>query len=98
MNNQYPENGERDWEPDNRNNDIIVDSPQTTYASPIDIPDNNNIPDRKTNFGTKSPTSFFAQPGTMAGKYSKLKWQKNLVNGLSPYFYKEFLNIISFLW
>jgi len=66
MNNQYPENGERDWEPDNRNNDIIVDSPQTTYASPIDIPDNNNIPDRKTNFGTKSPTSFFAQPGTMA--------------------------------
>ena len=70
MNNQYPENGGRDWEADNRNNDIIVDSPQTTYASPIDNIDNNNIPDRKTNFGTKSPTSFFAQPGTMAGMKS----------------------------
>merc|ERR1711944_117013 len=66
MNNQYPENGGRDWEADNRNNDIIVDSPQTTYASPVDNIDNNNMPDRKTNFGTKSPTSFFAQPGTMA--------------------------------
>ena len=77
MKNQYPENGGRDWEADNRNNDIIVDSPQTTYASPIDNIDNNNIPDRKTNFGTKSPTSFFAQPGTMAGmKYAKLKLYK----------------------
>jgi len=65
-NNQYPENGGRDWEADNRNNDIIVESPVTTYASPVDNIDNNNIPDRKTNFGTKSPTSFFAQPGTMA--------------------------------
>merc|ERR1712223_841313 len=50
----------------NINNDIIVESPVTTYASPVDNIDNNNIPDRKTNFGTKSPTSFFAQPGTMA--------------------------------
>ena len=91
MNNQYPENGGRDWEADNRNNDIIVDSPQTTYASPVDNIDNNNIPDRKTNFGTKSPTSFFAQPGTMAG-------MKSLIFSSWVIFYKKieifFTNII----
>jgi len=66
INNQYPDGGDRDWDPDNRNNDIIVDAPQTTPPSTRDDIDNPNIPDRKTNFGTKSPTSFFAQPGTMA--------------------------------
>ena len=86
MNNQYPENGGRDWEADNRNNDIIVDSPQTTYASPVDNIDNNNIPDRKTNFGTKSPTSFFAQPGTMAGmKYTKFMKKKNKSKNIAIY-------------
>jgi len=50
-----------------REDPIIVDSPQTTFPSPVENDNNNNIVNRnKNNFGTKSPTSFFAQPGTMA--------------------------------
>jgi hypothetical protein len=59
--------GEVDRQPE-REDPIIVDSPQTTFPSPIDNTNNNNNVNRnKNNFGTKSPTSFFAQPGTMAG-------------------------------
>lgn len=50
----------RDWQPDN-GEDIIVDPPQTTFASPVD---NNNIINRN-NDRSKTRPSFFAQPGTM---------------------------------
>ena len=60
----YSNGGVDSW-PDE---DIIVDPPQTTFASPIDNNNNNNIVNQNNNnFETKSPTSFFAQPGTMAG-------------------------------
>jgi len=61
--NPYDSNREIDRQPD-RDDPIIVDSPQTTFPSPID--NNNNVHRNKNDFGTKSPTSFFAQPGTMA--------------------------------
>ena len=62
--NSYDRDREMDRQPD-RDDPIIVDSPQTTFPSPID--NNNNVHRNKNDFGTKSPTSFFAQPGTMAG-------------------------------
>jgi len=61
--NSYDRDREIDRQPD-RDDPIIVDSPQTTFPSPID--NNNNVHRNKNDFGTKSPTSFFAQPGTMA--------------------------------
>lgn len=54
---------ERESQPGN-GEDIIVDPPQTTFASPID--NNNVIRHNNDKSRTKSPTSFFAQPGTMA--------------------------------
>jgi len=57
-------NGGMDSRPDNE--DIIVDPPQTTFASPVDNNNNNIDNQNNNNFETKSPTSFFAQPGTMA--------------------------------
>ena len=49
--------------------DIIVDQTQNTFSPPTDNNNNlrNNNDDRRPQM--RSPTSFFAQPGTMAGMY-----------------------------
>ena len=63
-------NGDLDRQQNNNfPEDIIVDPPKTTFPSPVENNNNNNVNRNQNNFGTRSPTSFFAQPGTMAGMY-----------------------------
>lgn len=60
-------NGDLDRQQNNNfPEDIIVDPPKTTFPSPVENNNNNNVNRNQNNFGTRSPTSFFAQPGTMA--------------------------------